>query len=148
MKMNLLRLLTLVFVMGCLFACGDKTTASASGDSEGTVSASSEDWAMMDEFHIVMAEAFHPYKDSANLQPAKELAGEMASVAEKWTKSSLPEQVNSESVKAKIDQLSDGTKKFQETARSGSDEEIGSQLNELHDLFHELQDAWYHAEHE
>ena len=141
------QLLTLVFVVGMLFACGEKTTSTAS-DVSAAAGSDTDDWTMMDEFHIVMAESFHPYKDSANLQPARELAGEMASVADKWAKSELPAQVNNEAVKGKIDQLNSGAKQFQETVQSGTDEEVGAKLTELHDLFHELQDAWYHAQHE
>ncbi len=33
--------------------------------------AGDEKWAAMDEFHTLMAESFHPYKDTANLAPAK-----------------------------------------------------------------------------
>lgn len=148
MKQKLVQLLALALVMGGLYSCGEKTTTTVAAEPDTTASAESADWTMMDEFHIVMAEAFHPYKDSANLQPAKELAGEMATVAEKWAEAPLPEQVNNETVKSKIDQLNNGVKEFRETVQSGSDADIGNQLNELHDLFHELQDAWYHAQHE
>lgn len=148
MNRKFVQLLSLVLIVGSLFACGEKTTSGTTDESATTTSADPEDWTMMDEFHIVMAESFHPYKDSANLQPARELAAQMAAVADKWAKSELPAQVNKETVKAKIDQLNAGTKEFQETAQSGTDDIVGQKLNELHDLFHEIQDAWYHAQHE
>ena len=148
MNLKSVQILAAVLITGCLFSCGEKTASTSSGEAKAAASTDAGDWTMMDEFHIVMAEAFHPYKDSANLQPAKDLAGEMAAVAAKWADAALPQQVDNESVKAKIDELQSGTKQFQETIQSGSDEEIGAKLNELHDLFHELQDAWYHAEHE
>jgi hypothetical protein len=147
MKMNrtLVQLLAVALLTGFLLSCGEKTATSASTEPETSENATSEDWNMMDEFHIVMAEAFHPYKDSANLQPAKELAVDMAEVAEKWATAPLPAQVDNDAVKSKIDQLNSGTKEFQQIVQSGTDEEIGSKLNDLHDLFHEVQDAWYHA---
>lgn len=146
MNRKFVQILTAVLVAGYMFSCGEKTTTATSEISDAA--ANSEDWTMMDEFHIVMAEAFHPYKDSANLQPAKELAADMVAAAEKWAKSPLPAQVDNDVVKGKIDELTKETKQFQETVQSGNDAEISSQLNALHDLFHELQDAWYHAEHE
>ena len=145
MNRTFVRLLAVAILTCSLLSCGEKTTSSASTESEAIDNGASEDWNMMDEFHIVMAEAFHPYKDSANLQPAKELAADMAAVAEKWAAAPLPAQVDNETVKEKIDQLNTGTKQFQQTVQSGTDDEIGNKLNELHDLFHEVQDAWYHA---
>ena len=43
-----------------------------------------KNWKEMDNFHMVMAETFHPYKDSANLEPAKSRASELAAAAEEW----------------------------------------------------------------
>ena len=37
----------------------------------------------MESFHMVMAEAYHPYKDSANLEPVKSLAENLAKESEK-----------------------------------------------------------------
>jgi hypothetical protein len=92
---------------------------------------------------MIMAESFHPYKDSSNIEPAKLNAAEMASVAEKWASQPLPEKVNNDDVKATLEQLKTGTAAFVQTVQSGDSTQIGNSLTELHDIFHKLQEAWY-----
>lgn len=101
------------------------------------------EWPEMDAFHLVMAESFHPFKDSANLEPARRLAPEMAAAATKWANAPLPEKVNTPEVKEKINLLKSASDEFAQLVQTGSEEEIGNALTGLHDLFHELQDAWY-----
>jgi ABC-type glycerol-3-phosphate transport system substrate-binding protein len=114
-----------------------------SGNKAAETSATSDEWPEMDEFHMIMAESFHPYKDSANLEPAKAHAAEMASVAEKWANAPLPEKVNTDEIKADLNQLKADTKTFIQTAQSGDSTQIGQSLTSLHDLFHKLQESWY-----
>ncbi|HRG08628.1 MAG TPA: hypothetical protein PLJ08_08615, partial [Cyclobacteriaceae bacterium] len=59
-----------------LAACSKKEETQATEETAATEEAN--DWAEMDSFHMIMAEAFHPFKDSANLEPVKALAEEMA----------------------------------------------------------------------
>lgn len=99
-------------------------------------------WKEMDEFHIVMAAAFHPYKDSANLEPAKVQAVNMAVAAEKWAASQSSTQ-KSDHVKSKLDQLKTDSEAFVETVKTGNDSAIEESLKKLHDLFHEIQELWY-----
>src|SRR5690242_805037 len=80
-----------------------------SGKKESEAVANNEEWPEMDEFHMVMAESFHPYKDSANMEPAKANAAEMAKVAEKWANAPLPEKVNNDEIKANLAQLKTDT---------------------------------------
>lgn len=101
------------------------------------------EWPEMDAFHLIMAESFHPYKDSGNLEPAKRYAAEMAQSAAKWAEAPLPEKVNKPEVKEKIGLLKAGTADFAVIVQNGDDAQIGEALTSLHDLFHELQDAWY-----
>jgi len=55
------------------------STKEKSVEAEATTTESDpNEWPEMDSFHMIMAEAFHPYKDSANLEPVKRLAEEMA----------------------------------------------------------------------
>ena len=98
---------------------------------------------------MVMAESFHPFKDSADLEPAKASAAAMAAAAEKWRSSPLPKKVDNEETKAKLQQLERSAAAFVETATTGDDKVIGESLTKLHDLFHELQEAWYegHGDH-
>jgi hypothetical protein len=104
----------------------------------------SVDWNEMDDFHMVMAEAFHPYKDSANLEPAKMYADSLVATADRWSSAPLPEKFSEDDeIKFKLNQLKVDASTFAEIAKTGNDKAIGESLTKLHDLFHEIQEAWY-----
>jgi len=105
--------------------------------------ANQEAWKEMDDFHMVMAEAFHPFMDSSNLEPAKKMASSLAEMAAKWTASPVPEKADVEVIKPKLEQLSTDAVAFSETIKTGDDKQIAEQLTKLHDLFHEIQEDWY-----
>lgn len=93
---------------------------------------------------MIMAEAFHPYKDSTNLEPAKKLAAEMATEAEKWQAAALPEKVNNDEVKGLLEQLKTKTRALADSiAANTPDDEIGKSLTLLHDNFHSIMEAWH-----
>jgi len=138
MKKYVLSLLVLAFIG--LTSCNQKkeetTTEAAATESD--------EWKEMDSFHMIMAEAFHPYKDSSNLAPAKKLAEEMATEAEKWASASLPSKVNTDEVKQQLEKLKTDTRAFADQIKSGAaDTEIGSALDTLHDSFHGIMEAWH-----
>ncbi|MFN3840982.1 MAG: hypothetical protein ACK4RF_09785 [Cyclobacteriaceae bacterium] len=118
--------------------------AACSGKKEET--AEQTEWPQMDAFHMLMAESFHPFKDSANLEPAKANAAEMASNAAQWADAALPKKVDTEQMKEHLANLKNETASFAELVKTGTDEEIGVALTDLHDLFHAIQDAWYNKE--
>jgi hypothetical protein len=136
-KTYLLFVLFLVFVA---LSCSKKESTEAQQETS-TV----EEWSGMDAFHMVMAEAFHPYKDSANLEPVKSQATELVKAADAWLNAPLPEKVNTEEVKTKLSQLKSDSEALAKMVTEGSDEEIAKSLTGLHDLFHELQESWYGA---
>jgi hypothetical protein len=126
----------MLFAFALAIACsGKKESADAVADSD--------EWPEMDEFHMVMAESFHPYKDSSNIEPAKANAAEMARVAEKWANAPIPEKVNNDEIKANLAQLKMDATAFTQIAQSGDTTKIGGALTDLHDQFHKLQEAWY-----
>jgi hypothetical protein len=131
----------------CLFSmavisCSDKKHEDHE-EAESTEQTDSDEWPAMDSFHMVMAEAYHPYKDSSNLEPAKQLAEEMALEAEKWASSSLPEKVNTEAVQTNLNQLKADTRSLADQIKGGAtDEVIGTSLKALHDSFHSIMEAW------
>jgi len=132
------------------FACSGKKETEASTDASqapavdsAAVASSDDEWPAMDEFHMIMAEAFHPYKDSANLEPAKAQASTLAANAEKWANAPLPEKVNNDDVKAKLQALKAETAAFATTVKGGDNKAIGEALTKLHDQFHAIQEAWY-----
>lgn len=136
-------LLVLIVVAGLfVFACDKKQTEEQASEVTSET-ADVNEWAEMDAFHMIMAESFHPYKDSANLEPVKRLAEEMAVEAESWAAKELPSKVNNDDMKAKIQQLKSDTRSLADKIKSGaSDEEIGTSLNALHDSFHTIMESW------
>lgn len=126
-----------LFIFTCVIACSGKKDAPA------TAAVNNDEWPEMDEFHMIMAESFHPFKDSSNLEPAKVNAAEMAALAEKWTAAPLPEKVNTDEVKATLEQLKNDAAAFAQTVQGTDSVAIGESLTSLHDLFHKVQEAWY-----
>lgn len=103
-----------------------------------------DEWKEMDEFHLVMAEVYHPLKDSGDLAPIKSRAAELAEAAETWANSEVPDKVDNDEVKGMLQELKEGTSALAEQVADGTpDEELSAQLTELHDLFHHLQEKWY-----
>ena len=127
----------LILLLLALVACGKKTeTTSTSPDAD--------EWPEMDSFHMIMAEVFHPYKDSSNVEPAKRMAEEMAQAAEGWQKTALPGKVDNDEMKAQLVELAIGTRAMADQIKAGStDPEIGKSLTALHDRFHKIQEAWH-----
>lgn len=138
---NVLLLLITVSLMG-LSSCNKSKS-----DSKDVASVDSDEWKEMDSFHIIMADAFHPYKDSANLAPVKKLAEEMAVEANKWAFSPLPERVNNDDVKQSLYKLKEDTRALADLIKSGADDSsVGASLNSLHDSFHGIMEAWHKGE--
>lgn len=138
--------ITLLLFSICFFpSCSDKKKI----EDQQTASEQnvSEDWKEMDDFHMIMADAFHPFKDSSNLAPAKSIAAEMAANAAQWADAPLPKRVNSAEVKEKLQTLKLETAAFEQIVKEKSDAEIGESLTKLHDLFHKIQEEWYHDHH-
>ncbi|HOX83827.1 MAG TPA: hypothetical protein PLJ60_12305 [Chryseolinea sp.] len=139
---TLLSLATLAF----LFSCGGKHEEHHDHEAMANDSV----WKGMDEFHMSMAESFHPFKDSANLEPAKKYAAEMDSLANVWFESPRPEKVNTDAVKEKLTKLKKDTKLFATAVKTEADSTLAKSLTDLHDQFHALQEAWYggHEKHD
>ena len=137
-----IRAIGLFFVIAVFAACSGKKEAEQPLHDE----AMSEDvdvWPEMDEFHQVMADCFHPFKDSANLEPAKTYADAMARSAEKWMNSTVPPSVDNDEVKGRLKELKRQADEFAVIVHDNDEVAIGEQLSSVHDIFHELQEAWY-----
>ena len=136
-----------VVVLSSLFitACGSKKQEEGHDhEHHGAEATGSDGWKEMDNFHVIMAETFHPYKDSANLQPAKDHAEHLAMEADKWSSSTLPEKVNNDETKTRLEKLKADTRAFADRAKAGAPyAELATQLTAVHDLFHEIQESWY-----
>ena len=141
--MKTIKLLFLLCVTIFAVSCSSKKEGERKAEEHVTATSTDEDWPAMDEFHMIMAETFHPFKDSANLEPIKTKASELAASAEKWLNAPLPEKVNNDEVKTKLQQLKTDAATLSETVKSADDKTIGESLTKVHDLFHEIQEAWY-----
>jgi hypothetical protein len=128
----------LIFAFAGFIGCTSKT------ETASTTTEESDEWKEMDSFHMIMAEAFHPYKDSSNLAPVKKMAEEMAIEAEKWANASIPTKVDNKEVKEELQKLKADTRALADLIKSGADDAaIGSSLDALHDSFHEIMEAWH-----
>jgi hypothetical protein len=104
----------------------------------------------MDAYHMIMAEAYHPLKDSANLAPARLNAEALAAEAEKWAATPLPDRVNNDEMTTRVENLKNSSRAFADMVKGGaSDEELSTALTALHDEFHHIMEAWEggHGEH-
>jgi hypothetical protein len=127
------------------YSCSQKENTEARSEKENDDS----EWVEMDAFHLIMAEAFHPYKDSVNLEPVKRLSEELAQQAESWASATLPDKVNNDAVKAQLSQLKADTRALSTMIKGGaSDEAIGTSLQALHDSFHTIMELWNEGNHE
>ena len=121
-------------------ACNTKTEHEHQHETEA---ASSDEWPQMDEFHMIMAESFHPFRDSADIAPAKANADSMVAIADKWLNSPLPEKVNNDEVKEMLQNLKSETEEFAVLSKTDDPKAIGESLTKLHDHFHHIQEVWY-----
>jgi len=127
----------IVLFLLALVSCGEKHK-----DHE----ADNVEWKEMDEFHTVMADVYHPLKDSNNLAPFKKDADNLAAAATKWAQAPLPDKVDNDETKELLTQLEDGTQKLAQAVKDGdSDEIIAAKLTILHDTFHSIMEAWHKA---
>ncbi len=101
------------------------------------------EWAEMDEFHMIMAESFHPFMDSGNVEPAIQNAAAMEELAAKWATSSLPGKVDNDEMKRKLNALKVSTANFKAVVEQSDNTTLGDSLTKLHDLYHSIQESWY-----
>jgi hypothetical protein len=135
---RIFKFITIILVAGFIASCGSKKDDTAAQDDTSDMN-----WTEMDDFHMVMAETFHPYKDSSDLRPAKEKAAQLVSSADKWASSKLPEKVDNDGMKEKLQSLKSECEVLVDVVQVNDDEAIGAQLTKVHDLFHNIQEAWY-----
>lgn len=127
---------------GVIFVC---LLAVACTNKKQDADNASDQWPAMDKFHDRMAASFHPYKDSANLEPAKSHATELAQAADAWANAPLPEKLNNDEMKESLNQLRKDANAFAQLVQSGDSVMMGESLTALHTSFHKIQEAWYNG---
>lgn len=109
----------------------------------------SGEWKEMEAFHKIMAAAYHPLKDSGDVRPATQLMDSLATSAEQWAAAPLPEKVNNEDMKAKLEKLKTDLRQLATDIKEGAPEDqIGTTLSEIHEQFHHIMEAWNGEKHE
>jgi len=134
-----MKTLSFIFVLLFAFACSEKQKEAAEGEDD-------VEWKEMDEFHAVMADVYHPLKDSNNLEPIKKDAGNLAAAATKWAQAKVPSKVDNEDTKELLAKLEDGCQQLKQLVNDkADDQEIATKLTALHDTFHSVMEKWYEA---
>lgn len=96
------------------------------------------EWKEMKDFHGVMGKTFHPAEEN-NLQPTKDNAAELLSVAKAWQKSTAPAGYNTTVAKPLLKQLVKDCKEVKKAvAAKKNDTELKQLITKAHDTFHEL----------
>ena len=67
----------------------------------------------------------------------------MVDAAEKWLNAPIPEKVNNDETKARLQELRDEAVSFATVSKTEDENAMGQSLTKLHDLFHGLQEEWY-----
>jgi hypothetical protein len=63
--------------------------------------------------------------------------------ANEWMLAPLPAKVDNDEVKSNLEKLKLEATALAETVKTSDDNVIAEQLTQLHDTFHQLQEAWY-----
>lgn len=136
-----LRLLTVSLSL-FIFSCSTKEHTKEHHSE--TSSKVNDEWPEMDAFHMTMAEAFHPLKDSGNVEPATRLMSQLADEADKWANATLPEKVNIDEMKARLQKLrTDLHTLANEVSDGAPEDQVGTTFYIIHDQFHEIMEAWH-----
>lgn len=147
MKIKLLSIVVAI-IGSSLVSCGTKEKKE-NGEMKQEAT-SEEEWQALEAFHVIMAEVYHPLKDSGNIQPYKQRAAEFAAEADKFANAKLPGKVDNAKVKGMISSLSASAQSLDRAVKSGvNDGQVGELLEGIHRLFHHIQEEWYggHDEH-
>ncbi len=103
-----------------------------------------DDWPQMDAFHMTMAEAFYPLKDSGNVEPANRLIAKLADEADEWASAPLPEKVNNDEMRARLQKLKTDLRALANEVNKGAPVDlVGTTLYSIDDQFHEIMEVWH-----
>jgi hypothetical protein len=102
-----------------------------------------QDWREMDTLAITMENVFRPLKDSSTVDAATRLMAQIADESEKLAASKLPDKVNNETIKMKLEKLKTDTRALANEIATGTEEDvIGTDFYKIHDLYQEIHDTW------
>jgi superoxide dismutase len=98
-----------------------------------------DSWQALKDFHLVMAQTFHPMEEG-NMKPIRERSGEMLANAQKLAASKVPASFQSAAITKAIANLVTGAASLDKSIKKkAKDDKIKADLTKLHDTFHEIQ---------
>lgn len=101
-------------------------------------------WKALHEFHMVMAETFHP-SEHGDLQPIRNRSGEMIEKAQALLNQPIPASFNTVEIRKSITDLVTGARELDTLVKSHADDRtITTRLDKLHDVFHTIQGQCRH----
>ncbi|GAB4426803.1 MAG: hypothetical protein OHK0039_44920 [Bacteroidia bacterium] len=95
-------------------------------------------WSDLDRFHDVMSSIYHPMEEG-DLGPVKTRSGELAQEAKLLSRAAVPAQFAKASLSEGLARLrKDSASLHKLVQRGGSDDDIKTSLEALHDVFHQV----------
>jgi len=99
-------------------------------------------WSEMEEYHRLMSETYHPFEEG-NMEPVNNKIDDLVNAAENWADSEPPASMEKEGMDQKLVDLKDETGKLSALINENADTEtISAQFEDLHDLFHQIQETY------
>ncbi len=96
-------------------------------------------WLALKEFHLVMAQTFHPMEEG-DFAPIRSRSGEMAAKSELLLKSKVPASFQSDAIQKALRDLYAGATALDKLVqKKAKDDKINESLTKLHDTFHIIQ---------
>lgn len=96
-------------------------------------------WQALKDFHMVMAQTFHPAEEG-KFGPIRERSGEMLAKAQLLASSKVPASFMSPAITKAIEELVEGSAKLDKLIKkNGKDDKVKESLVKLHDTFHVIQ---------
>ena len=124
--------ITLLFILVAVFSACQKKDLAEQNLGDG----------MLDAFHDVMAQSYHPVADSGNLEPAKRLSAQLAEVSAQWLSKTIAEAGDTADLTVKLTALRDSCASFDNDVKSGTpDSTLRKSINDIHHLFHQIHES-------
>jgi superoxide dismutase len=103
-----------------------------------------DSWTALKDFHMVMAQTFHPAEEG-NFKPLRERSGEMLAKALLLQNSTIPASFNGNDIKKAIADLVTGSKDLDKAVnKKAKDAVLMKKITALHDTFHIIQGLCEH----
>lgn len=157
---KLIFLLMAAFLTALMISCNEPPAAEENAEeaatteenvgevTEAMAKAPMNEWDEAKEaYHEVMADVFHSAEEG-NLEPLKNRAEELGTLAEKWAALPIPEKLKTPELEQAMKDLEMSSKMMPKMVEKGVDEDMTKGITALHDVFHKVVGLCNHDEHE